>query len=122
MQDLCSLEKIGLVKKTFTESSQEPLWKPVAKDFCIPDDRSNNIMELFHQRTLTETEKALHKNDIFKRFRSVLFAIDPQEHELLLTEIESFLSKIKNRFRQSKMSGKHVVKLNLNCYSITDIK
>lgn len=121
-QDLVALEKMGLVAQSFSESSKEAFWKPTAKDFSVPDDRSNNIMELFHQRTLDEAGQALKQTDIFKRFRSVLFPINPEDHALLLSEIESFLAKMKNRFRQNTMSGKHIVKLNLNAYPVSQVK
>jgi uncharacterized protein (TIGR02147 family) len=121
-QDLIALEKMELVTQSFSESSEEAFWKPNSKDFRVPDDRSNNIMDLFHQRTLDEAGEALKQTDIFKRFRSVLFPINPEDHALLLSEIESFLTKMKNRFRQNTMSGKHIVKLNLNAYPVSQIK
>jgi uncharacterized protein (TIGR02147 family) len=121
-QDLIALEKMGLVTQSFSESSKEAFWKPTAKDFSVPDDRSNNIMDLFHQRTLDEAGEALKQTDIFKKFRSVLFPINPEDHALLLSEIESFLAKMKNRFRQNTMAGKHIVKLNLNAYPVSQIK
>lgn len=121
-QDLAALEKMGLIVKTYSESSEEVFWKSTSKDFVVPDDRSNNIVDLYHHKTTIEAAEALQKTDIFKRFRSILFPVNPNDHELLLSEIEAFLTKMKNRFRQSTMSGKHIVKLNLNAYPVSQIK
>lgn len=121
-QDLISLEKMGLIKKNFSEASSEAFWRPISKDFVIPDDKTNSIMDQFHKNTLKESHEKLIQNDIFKRFRSILFPIDPKEHEVLVLEIENFLSKLKNKFKDKKMTHKHVMKLNLNSYPVSQIK
>lgn len=121
-KDLTDLENMGLIKKVLSETSNEVIWKTTSKNFLIPDDRSNNIMDLFHQKTLDEARHALRQTDIFKRFRSIMFPVHPDNHELLLSEIESFLTKMKNRFRDPKLTGKHIVKLNLNAYPVSQIK
>lgn len=119
-KDLQALEAMDLIKKTYVESSKEIIWKATSKAFCVPDDRSNDIMDLFNFRTMNEAADITKQNDIFKRFRSILFAIDPNDHALLLAEIESFISKMKNRFGYNEIQGKHIMKLNLQAYPVSE--
>lgn len=118
-KDLIELEKMELIKKTYLESHQEIIWKATSKAFRVPDDRSNDIMDLFNIRTMNVAAEISKQNDVFKRFRSILFAIDPQDHEVLLTEVENFMSKMKNRFGYNDIQGKHIMKLNLQAYPVT---
>jgi uncharacterized protein (TIGR02147 family) len=120
-KDLIELEKMDLIKKTHMESTQDIIWKATSKAFHIPDDRSNDIMDLFHFRTMNEAADLSMQKNMFKKFRSILFAIDPKDHKLLLSEIESFLSKMKNRFGYNDIKGKHIVKLNLQAYPTTKV-
>jgi uncharacterized protein (TIGR02147 family) len=120
-KDLESLEKMDLIKKIYVESNQDVVWKATSKAFRVHDDRSNDIMDLFNFRTMNEAAEISKQNDIFKKFRSILFAIDPNDHDLLLTEFESFMSKMKNRFGYNDIKGKHIMKLNLQAYPVTKV-
>lgn len=121
MKDLIELEKMDLIKKTYVEATKDIIWKATSKAFHVPDDRSNDIMDLFNFRTMNEAADLSMQKDLFKRFRSILFAIDPRDHELLLVEIENFLSKMKNRFGYNDIQGKHIMKLNLQAYPVTKV-
>lgn len=120
-KDLLVLEKMGLVKRTYTESSREIIWKATSKSFKVTGLTSREIMDFFHHRTAIEAAEISKHSEVFKKFRSILFAINPGDHELLLSEIEHFLSKMKNRFGYNEISGKHIVKLNLQAYPVTEI-
>lgn len=119
--DLQSLEKLGLIKKTSKSSSTEARWEAVAKAYSISDKDSKCIMPLFHHESLKESASVNTQNDIFKKFRTILFAINPNEQEHLLTEIELFLTKIKNLFGQNSLDGKQIIKLNLQAYEKSPI-
>lgn len=120
-KDLIELEKMNLIKKTYLETTKDIIWKATSKAFHVPDDRSNDIMDLFNFKTMNEAADLSMQKDLFKKFRSILFAIDPKDHELLLVEIENFLSKMKNRFGYNDIQGKHIMKLNLQAYPMTKV-
>lgn len=119
LKDLTELEKMGLIKKNCLESSREVNWKATSKAFKVSDDQFSEIMSLFNLKTLNEAAEVTKQKDLFKRFRTILFAIDPKDHDLMLSEIEGFLSKMKNRFGYNDLEHKHIMKLNLQAYPVT---
>lgn len=118
-KDFVTLEKIGFIKKTYIEASKDIFWKSTAKAFKVPDDRTNEIMEQFNNRTLIEAQEVNKQTELFKKFRSILFAIDPNDHEGMLSEIESFLSKMKNKYGYNDIDQKHLMKINLQAYPVS---
>lgn len=118
-KDLITLEKIGFIKKTYLESSKDVLWKSTSKAFKVPDDRSNEIMEQFNDRTLIEAQEINKQSTVLKKFRSILFAINPNDHETMLFEVESFLSKMKNKYGCDNIDQKQLMKINLQAYPVS---
>lgn len=115
-KDLAVLEKLGLVQK------KQNLWKATSKAFKVPNDLKVNMMKDIYHRDLTEAQNINKQNDIFKKFRTILFAIRPDEHDGAIQEIEKFVTKMKNKYGYNDIAGKHVLKLNMQAYAVTKVK
>lgn len=119
-QDLVVLEKLGLVQKLV--SPKQTLWKATSKAFKVPNDLKINMMKDIYQRDLTEAQSINQQPDIFKKFRTILFAISPEEHDGAAQEIEKFVTKMKNKYGYNDIKGKHILKLNMQAYPVTQVK
>ncbi len=115
-KDLVVLEKLGLVQK------KQNLWKATSKAFKVPNDLKVNMMKDIYHRDLTEAQNINKQNDVFKKFRTILFAISPDEHDGALQEIEKFVTKMKNKYGYNDIAGKHILKLNMQAYAVTKVK
>lgn len=117
---LNTLEEMGLAEKYSLDSSGKIFWRTSLKAVALPQDASNHI-DLFHHSTMHEAANISQQKDIFKKFRSIIFAVQPKDHDLVLAEIEKFISKIKNQFGYNEVTGKHLLKLNLQAYPVTEV-
>ncbi len=120
-KDLNELVKMDLIKKVSSEASNEFYWVATSKAFCAPDDQTNEIMDLFHSSTMSEATKKINQLEIFKRFRSILFAINSSEQPSVLEDLEQFLLKMKNKYGQDNIKNKQIIKLNLQLYPLTNL-
>lgn len=81
------------------------------------------IVFLFLINSHCSLEEASAKNkqsDIYKKFRSILFAINPDNHQDMSDDIENFLAKMKNKYGCDEMNDKHLMKINLQAYPVTN--
>jgi hypothetical protein len=76
-------------------------------------------MDQFNQRTLQEALEINQQAEVFKKFRSIIFAINPNDHDGMLNEIECFLSKLKNKYGYDLIDQKQLMKINLQAYPVS---
>jgi uncharacterized protein (TIGR02147 family) len=119
-KDLTILEKLGLVQKV--ANSKQTLWKATSKAFKVPNDLKLNMMKNIYHRDLIEAQNINKQSDVFKKFRTILFAINPEEHAGAIQEIEKFVTKMKNKYGYNNIQGKHILKLNMQAYPVTKVK
>ena len=119
-KDLVVLEKLGLVQKLVNQ--KQTLWKATSKAFKVPNDLKINLMKEIYDRDLSEAQNINKQSDIFKKFRTILFAINPDEHNGAIQEIEKFVTKMKNKYGYNNIQGKHILKLNMQAYPVTKVK
>ncbi len=120
--DLAVLERMGLIKKLYTERSKDFVWKSIAKAIKIPDMATNDILDFVHEGNLKESLLLVRQQHIYKKFRSLAVTVSPDEYEILENEIEQFATRLKNRFYVNDLSGKHLLKLSLQAYQVSKIK
>lgn len=120
--DLSDLQEMGLVQKIQLESENTTVWKSVSKFLKFPDKISVDILNLFYSKSLAEASEALSQKQIYKKFRSLILAIDPCEYNYLEDEIEQFANKLKSRFASNNLKNKHLVKFHFQSYQVSKIK
>jgi uncharacterized protein (TIGR02147 family) len=118
-KDFLELEKMGLIKKHYVETAKDIFWKSTTKAIKVPDNQTNEIMNQFNDRTLIEAQSINQQSEIFKKFRSIIFSIHPGNHDEMLTEIELFLSKMKNKYGYNEIDQKELMKINLQVYPVS---
>lgn len=94
-------------------------WKPREYSFTAPKAVSEKVNKSFHAISLQEASEKLQNEDIFSRFRSIYFCLPKDRHDEFLSEIEFFLTKMKNKYQDGKMQEGNLVKLNLQAYNVT---
>lgn len=111
--DLKKLEKMGLAYL------EDGMWKSIYHSFKIPDEVQSKALKKHHSNNLKESLDIIDNDDLKRRFRSVMFALNDNNFGDLTQEVESFLAKIKNKYDTVKNKGDRIYKLNLQTYPIT---
>lgn len=120
--DLHALEKIGFVTRTYKDTSAEIFWKSTSKAFQMQSDKSScAIKQKYNELTLTEAQTINQQNDIFKKFRSILFAINPENHQDMASDIDSFVVKMKNKYGCDELNNKNLMQVNVQAYPVTRV-
>lgn len=99
---------------------ESKIWKAKARSFKISGRAQDKSILNFHKNTLTEAELALKANPHFRHFRSIYFGVADEDIELLKSEVELFLTKMKKKFASRQIKNKRLVKLNLNAYPVSE--
>lgn len=119
--DLSELEKMGLAKKVVTKNGSLVFWKSVNKSIKFPEKTMHEVMDLFYSQNAEEVKKILKTQSLYKKFRSLVVSISPDEYSVLEEEIENFTTNIKKRFSSELISNKHLLKLHLQSYQVSRI-
>ncbi len=112
-RDLKKLEKMGLA---YLEGG---LWRSIYHSFKIPDEVQSKALKKYHSNNLKEAYGVISKDDLKRRFRSVMFALNDENFGDITQEVELFLAKIKNKYDTVKNKGDRVYRLSLQTYPIT---
>ncbi len=121
-KDLIDLEKMKLIAKIQLEGSNEVIWKSNNQALRFNEKTGDDIMELFHIKTLNETADRVKHRDLFKKLRSLIIAIDPDDHQILEDEVDQFIVKLKNKFAYKILDGKQLIKFNCQAYQVSKTK
>jgi len=111
--DLKKLEKMGVAHL------EDGMWKSIYHSFKIPDEVQSKALKTYHRNNVKEAEAIISQDKLLRRFRSVMFALNDQSFGDLTQEVESFLTKIKNKYDTVKNKGDRLYKLNLQTYPVT---
>lgn len=111
--DLKKLEKMGAA---YTENG---IWKSIYHSFKIPDEIQSTALKAYHNNNLKEAQNIIEEDQLQRRYRSVMFALNDQNFGELIEEIEAFLGKIKNKYNTAKTKSDRIYKINLQTYPIT---
>ncbi len=121
-KDLTDLEKMGLVRKVQLETSHETVWKSTSQALRFPEETGPEIMELFHTKIMCETTEIIKQRDIFKKLRSLILAIDPNDYQILENEVDQFVTKLKNKFAYKNLNNKQLIKFHCQAYQASKTK
>lgn len=121
-KDLVELEKMNLISKIQLEGSNETIWKSNSQALRFNEETGPDIMELFHIKTLAETTSVVTQRDAFKKLRSLILAINPDDHQILEDEVDQFIVKLKNKFAYKMLDGKQLIKFNCQAYQVSKTK
>jgi hypothetical protein len=121
-KDLSELQKMNLISKIQLERSNETIWKSNAQALRFNEKTSDDIMELFHAKTMEETADVVKQRDLFKKMRSLILAINPDDHQILEDEIDQFIVKLKNKFAYKNLDNKQLIKFNCQAYQASQTK
>jgi hypothetical protein len=121
-KDLIELEKMNLINKIQLEGSNETIWKSNTQALRFNEETGADIMELFHIKTLSEATSAAKQRDVFKKLRSLILAINPDDHQILEDEVDQFIVKLKNKFAYKELNHKQLIKFNCQAYQVSKTK
>jgi len=121
-KDLIELEKMNLINKIQLEGSNETIWKANSQALRFNEETGADIMELFHIKTLAETTSVVKQRDVFKKLRSLILAINPDDHQMLEDEVDQFIVKLKNKFAYKELNHKQLIKFNCQTYQVSKTK
>jgi uncharacterized protein (TIGR02147 family) len=119
-QYLRKLIDMKMITSQIDEKTQKTVYRSQSKNIKFPDQVDNKIMENCNASILNEALVKNRNTENFKKMRSTLFAIDPQNFEKMNDEIESFVSKIKHKYASESIEGHELIRLNLQAYSLKD--
>lgn len=111
--DLKKLEKMGIAHL------ENGLWKSIYHSYKIPDEVQSKALKTYHNNNLEEAKRIIRQDQLHRRFRSVMFALNDQNFGELTEEIETFLAKIRNKYDTAKSKSDRIYKINLQAYPIT---
>lgn len=109
-----TLEHLGFVKKNLNESS----WSSQIKHFKILQNKNTESLKKFHMHTAKEAYEQASCLDITKHFRSLYFSLSDSEYENLVSDLESFILKMKNKYGNDYIKNKRLYKINLQTYPV----
>lgn len=121
-KDLIDLKSMNLISQIQLESSNETIWKSNSQALRFNEETGADIMELFHIKTLVETTSIVKRRDVFKKLRSLILAINPDDHQILEDEVDQFIVKLKNKFAYKELQNKQLIKFNCQTYQVSETK
>lgn len=121
-KSLLDLEQMGLIVPCLTESQKDVVWKSKDKAFAAGRDVVNESVNLFHRNTLEEAKCILDQKNLNQKFQSIFFALPSDTFPELLQEMDTFLTKVKNKYGYDQFEGKDLIKLNIQAYPVVHIE
>lgn len=112
---LTTLQELGLA-----QSNQTGIWTSKAKSFKVPDLLQDETIKLYHLDTLNEARQILNQQMKLKKFKSLFFSLAEEDFLDLSEVMDSFISKLKVKYGNSKIKQKRLFKINLQAYPVTD--
>lgn len=112
--NLKKLENIGVA---FQDQGQ---WKSTYSSVKVPDELKSKALKKYHDNTLQEAQAIIQQDQLQRRFRSIMFAMNDQNFVELTDEVEAFLAKLKNKYASLHSKDDRVYKLNLQTYPVTN--
>lgn len=117
-QSLTDLKEMGLVVSTTTESHPDVIWKSKDKAFSVARDVVDESVDLFHRNTIDEAKSILDQKGLDQKFQSIFFALPQELFPELLQEMDTFLTKVKNKYGYNEFENKNLMKLNIQAYPV----
>ncbi len=115
--DLYRLENLGLAQL----NSQTGEWYPSKKSFKVPKSLSNEALTKYHNESLLEAIEAQSLPTHLRRYRSLLLALQEEDFEKLMVDIEALISKAAVKYDSDVLAGKRLYKMNINLHPVTEI-
>ncbi len=117
-KNLSDLNEMGLVVPINTEAQSDIIWRSKDKAFSIARDIVNESVNLFHRNTIDEAKTVLNQKDLTQKFQSIFFALPQDLFPELLQDVDTFLTKVKNKYGYDQFDGKDLIKLNVQAYPV----
>lgn len=117
---MSKLLEMRMVTSHLDSKTQKMIYRARSKNVKFPDQTNNKIMDGCNEKILDEAAGKNRHSKGYKKMRSTLFAIDPQNFEKMNDEIESFVSKIKHKYISETIEGRELIRVNLQAYSVKD--
>lgn len=117
-KNLAELKEMDLVVPVTAESQKDVIWKSKDKAFVVARDVINESVHLFHRNTLDEAKAVLDQKDTSQKFQSIFFALPKELFPELVQEMDTFLTKIKNKYGYNDFENKNLIKLNVQAYPV----
>jgi uncharacterized protein (TIGR02147 family) len=111
--DLKTLESLGVAY------SEKNIWKTKFHSFKVPEKAQSKALKKYHINNLKEAQVIVAQDHLQRRFRSIMFALNDKNFPELVDDVESFLTKLKNKYETVKNKNDRVYKLSLQTYPIT---
>lgn len=115
---LKKLLEMNLIQEQKNNTEKEIVYKSLSINMKIPDQEKNTAINIFHENILSESLKILASHNEENKFRSTLFAINPEKKEDFNNEIEAFFKKIKHKYACENINGNEIIRLNLQAYKL----
>lgn len=101
-------------------SEAEHMWKASTKSFKALGSSQNAALKKYHLNSMKEAESILIANEDMSKFKSILFSMDENNFPLFTEEVDSFMRKMKFKYESAQLSQKHVFKMNIQAYPLTE--
>lgn len=117
--DLNCLIELGMIEQVLSNDHDDIVYRALSKNYKFPDAINNSAITNYHENVLNEAVIMNRQEQLNKSLRSLIFALNEKNFDSLSEEIESFVTKIKNKYSSLEIKQSDLFRMNLQLYQVS---
>lgn len=113
---------LGILKNLGLAEEINGQWIATKKSFKIPDRVGDVALEMFHNESLKEAIAAQQSSKETRRYRSLLMAMNKNEFDTFLKNLQDFVQSELSQFNFSELEDRELYQVNFNLFPVTKNK